>query len=411
MLEEADLDMLYGTLAQLDLPLETIMLTLQSHFHTSDRLLELSGTLAVMLRERILLPQPILRIPALYALFNWYSAMSTYAPIFLSTILSYIESSLPQPSTAENNPVRHTLNDSGIDWGPPISDSEKWVICCCLMSPKRLSGINTRQIITGMDHGNVVRALADPGLIQRVRALREEIHNKLGGSCLIVPGIFSIPEDDDAANSEPTVEEALQAAKQVFGTPGSSALDLLQFDPPQYIPMPKVLEPRPDEFIWLHPVSRIYPLEFDPNTPEDIQKRDEARNLMYLALKKPLTHPQQKLVIDQLEANPKFIHLCELNPSDLPNLIENNPNIAVEALLRLMGTSKVNAFFEILKGMTISLHSMEVINRLASFTVLPQDFVMSYVSNCMQSCEKVKDKYLQNRQVRLVGVLSIFFSL
>mmetsp|Transcript_27813 Transcript_27813/g.56165 ORF Transcript_27813/g.56165 Transcript_27813/m.56165 type:complete len:431 (-) Transcript_27813:1804-3096(-) len=77
----------------------------------------------------------------------------------------------------------------------------------------------------------------------------------------------------------------------------------------------------------------------------------------------------------------RLISEAGLTPQNLPRLVENNPMVAIECLLRILTTptspschgnhihanaEKKNEFLSALASMDMSIHSMEVVNRLAT---------------------------------------------
>jgi hypothetical protein len=145
------------------------------------------------------------------------------------------------------------------------------------------------------------------------------------------------------------------------------------------------------------------------------------------------------LLVKSSEARARRIVLkSSLSPKTLPVLVELNPLIATECLYLILSpfyadstlSSKEkqisdsltisendkNAYLTALTSMDMSLHSMEVVNRLATLPaptasernenkpLLHPEFLQLYLSNCIASCENIHDSHHQTRLVRLVCV-------
>ena len=61
--------------------------------------------------------------------------------------------------------------------------------------------------------------------------------------------------------------------------------------------------------------------------------------------------------------------------------------MCAQILVRLIGLGRGSEYLPSLVSMEMSLHSMEVINRLSMAASLPPHFVHLYISNCISSCQ------------------------
>jgi len=228
-----------------------------------------------------------------------------------------------------------------------------------------------------------------------------------------------------------------------------SNLCMLSFEP-QFVRLPPPMLPiYPEEMIWLNPGGNL-DLMWDRTLCRSPSKSAALRELMSKAFKGPLAPNEQKQMLALLEPNRQHVSVGKmasksnmiifasgLSPKRLPELVENNPMIAIKCLLSLMKTewpkdgvagaagaagggggaaaltpttsdnrpsTQVGKLLSALVNMDMSLHSMEVVNRLTTAVELPTEFIHLYISNCISSCEDIKDKYMRNRLVRLVCV-------
>jgi hypothetical protein len=178
---------------------------------------------------------------------------------------------------------------------------------------------------------------------------------------------------------------------------------------PEYLRLvPPLHECTIDEFVWLSPILNIDHdtslFNWDSSMCISNINNLEIRHLMNKACQGAINLQQQQKLLDGLDNDSDFLNHIGLLPSKFPLLVENNPLISIHFLLKLISSNQLTEYLSSLVNMDMSLHSMEVVNRLSTSMELPKEFLHLYISTCLKTCEKTNDKYLQSRFVRLVSV-------
>ncbi|XP_076236208.1 CCR4-NOT transcription complex subunit 11 [Calliopsis andreniformis] len=372
----------------LDTSLESLCNQMHQAFPKEDRF-KVGMTLVLLLQHIDLLPKNVQRIIAVSLLFDLYRgeplASTPFAPVFIQVLKS-------QEDT--NNGVPKTNFSGHI---PVLSQCERNLLINLLgYNQKEILKKTPRQIVDELYFASV-----PPIDLSSLQAQLTERHSELPavakcGNPVIIPDVdhFKVTEIDK--NATKSMTEVLMANDPPLCTQ-SYRPEFLRLAPPLYRSY--------DELQWFNVTEPIqFTLEYDTNMCVSNCAGAEARRLMGKAFKSVLTLQQQQHLVNELDRDPKLVYHIGLTPGKLPDLVENNPLIAIEVLLKLMQSSQITEYFSVLVNMEMSLHSMEVVNRLTTTVDLPTEFVHLYISNCISTCETIKDRYMQNRLVRLVCV-------
>lgn len=373
-----------------DTPLENLIKQLHQEF-TPEYRFKVGLTLVLLLQQLDLLPSNTQRLIAITLLYHLYQNES-----FSSTPFASVFNQILKPVEPINN-TDTTPNQPQA--GQILSQYEtKFLSTLLSYNSSETLKRTPRKIIDNLYFSSVT--VSNDSLTNFQLQLAEyqsefPAVSKCGNPIILPDGETSKKVENDKQQRTQVTE------KLICGDPPLCSQnycpEFLRLAPPLYnkasgLPWMDVTEPSQ------------FSVEYDTTMCISNSAGAEARRLMGKAFKNVLTLQQQQHLVTELEKDPKLVYVIGLTPLKLPDLVENNPLIAIEVLLKLMQSSQITEYFSVLVNMEMSLHSMEVVNRLTTTVDLPTEFVHLYISNCISTCETIKDRYMQNRLVRLVCV-------
>ncbi|XP_050300781.1 CCR4-NOT transcription complex subunit 11 isoform X2 [Anthonomus grandis grandis] len=367
--------------------LEAISNEIHKKFHNSDYFKV--GSCILMLLQNDLIATTEQRLTAITVLYELYRgesfAVTPFAGVFIHLLY---------PPEQHNNVGAPKLEYPG--QLPRLTDAERhFVIQLIAEVSKDLLKKTAHQVLNSDIPPS---SEVDFSAIQLTVAEKQSVmpHTSKSG----IPVILSLP-DKNPNKDEPEVHIRDIAVKLATG----ENAPVNQVYKPEFVTLAPPLLNCKDELVWLNPTNpKEHLVCYDATMCITDLAGYEARQLMNKAYKATLTLPQQQQLLTELERVPKLVYHVGLTPPKLPELVENNPIVAIEVLLKLMQSKQITEYFNVLVNMEMSLHSMEVVNRLTTTVDLPTEFVHLYISNCISTCETIKDRYMQNRLVRLVCV-------
>ncbi|CAF0977450.1 unnamed protein product [Rotaria sordida] len=380
------------------LTFEQISAQFQHNISKSDYL-RVGNALVLLLQNRDLIPTPQQRLIILFLFNDMYKSeqqsihMNPFAPVFISIL--------------QNNNGENLSTQKHFHWFiSPVTQHERWFVKTLINNNN-----NNKDFMKKTPNQILQTGLPTTKDDNEKEELKEKIQERLQQLPVLVqchlPAVIDDPEvnyygfDTLIGGPRHRSNDSRQTIERLLT---NNAME--QTIHPEFLRLvPPLHECTIDELVWLSPID-YDPSLFTWDSTMCIANtiNHEIRQLMEKAYQGALNLQQQQKLLDELDNDSNLVYHIGLVPSRLPILVENSPLISIQCLLKLISSNQMTEYLSSLLNMDMSLHSMEVVNRLSTSMELPQEFLHLYISTCIKTCEETKDKYLQNRFVRLVSV-------
>jgi len=109
----------------------------------------------------------------------------------------------------------------------------------------------------------------------------------------------------------------------------------------------------------------------------------EMKKYLHRATKVNLKANEAKQLVRGLHADKEMVFHIEMTPAKLPDLLINNPGIALELLICMTNTAEITKYYDVLSCMKLSTSLLEVFNGLSQKVEFPKEFIQLFLKNCM----------------------------
>ncbi|XP_059150855.1 CCR4-NOT transcription complex subunit 11-like [Physella acuta] len=373
---------------------ETLANSFHHYFTNKHDHFKVGQALVLLLQHRDLLPHPTQKLAAVFILYEMYKTDPVSANPFAAVFLNLL-----QETTERKEPNPYDLQSSI----PPVSAAERYFLSNLVTSTsKELLKKTPAQIIQMDVTGKQPMDISQTQLFIVQRQSEMPHTSKTAMSCVLADPETKPTSFEQFGKPNMINPDIQRDVAETLLTGTKSAVDNTLR--PEFIRLAPPLHIADDEMAWMLPSDTEFNVAWDTTMCVNTSTGVEVRRLMAKAFKGALTPPQQQQIKKELDKDSKLVYNIGLSPAKLPDLVENNPLVAIEVLLKLMNSTQITDYFQVLVNMEMSLHSMEVVNRLTTQVELPSEFIHLYISNCITTCETIKDRYFQNRLVRLTCV-------
>ncbi|GIY76173.1 CCR4-NOT transcription complex subunit 11, partial [Caerostris extrusa] len=284
------------------------------------------GSALVLFLQQDLLPTKEQQLMSVYLLYEMYRTEPIQANPFASVFVHLLQP--PDEVKGENGEPQKK------PWAlPRFMNSEKHFLSQLISMPTKDLFKKTPNQIIQMDVTNMQSF--DVSGLQLALAERHSEMSQTSKSG--VPVVLPYPEPRSV---EPVDSNTLKSAREALVV-GPEAPVQSCFKP-ECIRLVPPLHAFDDELVWMNLTnSSEQKVAWDMSMCVSNTAGVEAKRLMAKAFKSTLSPAQQQQLLSELEVDPKLVYHVGLTPGKLPDLVESNPSIAFEFLIRLMPSNQI----------------------------------------------------------------------